>query len=231
MNHDTEREALRYDQPPEALASDHPWLRIRDLVTSGTSVLDVGCGSGSLGRLLTTKGVAVDGVEMNPDRAAVAAEYLRTVAVGPAGSETRSQLATNYDFVLFTDVLEHVTDPTELLSWGRSMLAPGGRVIAQIPNSANWRFRMKILRGDWRYAESGFFDRDHVRFFDVRTAQDLGNDLGLVPESVSYPPMDLPWKFRYKKHWARTLADRWPNLMAAHVLVVWQDPVVRSACR
>src|SRR5215471_542036 len=39
-------EGGRYHKDVFALDADHPWHRLRELVPPGTTVLDVGCGSG-----------------------------------------------------------------------------------------------------------------------------------------------------------------------------------------
>ncbi len=164
----------RYHKDVETLAADHPWHRIRAHVPPDSSVLDVGCGSGALGSFLSSRTANVDGVEVNDDRADYARQHLKTVVTGEAGPSIDSALPRSYDVIIFADVLEHVVQPDQVLAWAASKLADDGRIIALIPNSANWKFRRKMMRGDWSYAETGYFDRDHLRFFDVRTARAAG---------------------------------------------------------
>ena len=44
-------------------------------------------------------------------------------------------------------VLEHLPDPRAYLAAARTLLAPEGRLIVQVPNAACWQFR--LLRGAW----------------------------------------------------------------------------------
>ena len=83
---------------------------------------------------------------------------------GEAGPTIDAALPRSYDVIVFADVLEHVAQPDQILAWAASKLAVDGRIIALIPNSANWKFRRKMLHGDWSYAETGYFDRDHLGF-------------------------------------------------------------------
>jgi SAM-dependent methyltransferase len=39
-------------------------------------------------------------------------------------------------------VLEHLPDPRPYLETARDLLAPGGRLIVQVPNAASWQFRL-----------------------------------------------------------------------------------------
>jgi cyclopropane fatty-acyl-phospholipid synthase-like methyltransferase len=215
---------MRYHKDVETLADDHPWHRIRALVPAGARVLDVGCGNGGLGRFLMVDGREVDGIEPSPERAEEARQVLRTVVTGFAGPGASASLTGDYDAVIFADVLEHIAYPTPTLEWAGSLLSAQGRVIALIPNSANWKVRRKVLHGDWSYADTGYFDRDHVRFYDLRTVRELGPSAGLEEASIEHIPGELPKPIRY---WtaaaARATAFR-PNLFAGHELISWRVP-------
>jgi SAM-dependent methyltransferase len=214
-------EQARYHKDVETLALDHPWYRIRDHVSPGALVLDVGCGSGELGSFLAARSREIDGIEPNADRAENARQYLRTVVTGAAGPAADAQLQPSYDVIIFADVLEHIVDPERVLRWAATKLTASGRILALIPNSANWMFRRKILKGDWSYGDTGYFDRDHVRFFDVRTARELGRGAGLVEAGIEYVPGRLPKPFRGWSTGARVATELRPNLFAGHVLAIW----------
>ena len=217
-------ERTRYQKDVQTLAHDHPWHRLRALVPPRARVLDVGCGSGGLGRFLMVDGREVDGVEPNPERADEARRFLRTVVTGVAGPDASASLAGSYDAVIFADVLEHIAYPTPTLEWAGSLLAKEGRVIALIPNSANWKFRRKILKGDWSYADTGYFDRDHVRFYDVRTVRALGPAAGLEEASLEHIAGELPKPVRYWSAAAARATALRPNLFAGHELISWRVP-------
>ena len=81
-------EEARYHKDVLALAADHPWHRLRELVPPGSAVLDIGCGSGDLGRFLADRASHVDGLEPSAERAEVARRYLRRVVNGVTGGPT-----------------------------------------------------------------------------------------------------------------------------------------------
>ncbi len=161
-------ERIRYHKDVDTLAADHPWHRIHARIKPGDTVLDVGCGSGGLGQLVGQTAGDVDGIELNEDRATEARLHLRSVVNAPGGPEADALLPGPYDVVIFADVLEHITEPAPTLEWAATKLAADGRILALIPNDANWKVRRKILKGDWSYADTGYFDRDHVRFLEHR---------------------------------------------------------------
>jgi SAM-dependent methyltransferase len=219
----TERtEGERYQKDVQTLDADHPWHRIRELIPTGAIVLDVGCGSGDLGRFLADRAASVDGIEPNDERAESARKHLRTVVTGLGGPAAHPELAGPYDVVIFADVLEHMGYPDETLIWAASLLSPNGKIVALIPNSANWKFRRQIVKGDWSYSETGYFDRDHLRFFDTRTARELGTRVGLVELDVQFTPGRLPKPLSRSPKAAAFAAARRPNLFAGHVLVSWR---------
>jgi 2-polyprenyl-3-methyl-5-hydroxy-6-metoxy-1,4-benzoquinol methylase len=159
-------------------------------------ILDVGCGFGSLGRQLNAaKARVMHGIERNP----AAADHLQGVyqryliADGEAGLEQLH--AERYDCIVFADVLEHLVDPWAVLRKAREMLTPGGAIVASIPNIRNIAVLFDlVLRGRWRYQDSGLLDRTHLRFFTRAEIHDLYAAAGLTIERIEvnrdrYRPM------------------------------------------
>jgi SAM-dependent methyltransferase len=127
----------------------------------GRRVLDAGCAGGYIARELVARGYHVTGIDLVrlPDFPAevdfIAADLDRGLP----------PLDRTFDLVLCADVLEHLRDPLRLLVDIRRYLAPGGRLIASLPNSGNAYFRANILLGRFPQHDKGLFDRTHVRFF------------------------------------------------------------------
>lgn len=129
-------------------------------------VLDVGCGAGAFGVELKKKAAAeVWGVE--PDGKSFEKAVTRLDRAFHGFFDEKTGLPENYfDCIFFNDVLEHMVDPASALRLAKKLLAPGGKVIASIPNIAHfptiWHL---VFGGEWRYAERGILDRTHLRFF------------------------------------------------------------------
>lgn len=206
------------ESPPETLdALTEPiygaYAQIRSLVHPGTTVLDIGCGNGKVGAYLSDGGATVDGIEPSANRAEVASSRLRYVSREPAATDGSDPLlAPKYDLVTMLDVVEHIADPAPVLAWAASRVKTDGKLIVLIPNSAHWRFRTQVLRGDWRYQDSGLFDRTHLRFYDPNTAREL-KPPGMQEVGT--------WYFSPGAGFSR-LGTRWrPRLFALHVMIAW----------
>lgn len=145
---------------------------IGSLARPGARVLDLGCGSGSLGRYLAeTKRCVVDGLTLNEAEAALARPYYRRVEV--ADLETADLLglfgAGQYDHIVCADVLEHLRRPETLLNACEALLAPGGRLLYSIPNAAYSGLIAELMQGEIRYRPEGLLDATHLRFFTRRS--------------------------------------------------------------
>jgi SAM-dependent methyltransferase len=128
-------------------------------------VLEVGCGTGQLGRLLRQRGHHVSGIELMSQAAEEAADHLDDVVCGDVETIELPWPDASLDAILCGDVLEHLADPWRTLRRLSALLVPGGLVIASIPNVQNYRVIRGLLRGRWDYRERGLLDFGHLRFF------------------------------------------------------------------
>jgi SAM-dependent methyltransferase len=142
-------------------------------------VLDVGCGAGHLGRLLKERGHHVTGIELVPEAAAEAEQWLDDVVTADAEAGLPFAPGT-FDAVIFADLLEHLVDPWRVLREAATLLTPSGVVAASVPNVQNLDVLRRLLRGRWDYRERGILDRGHLRFFTLETIRDLFDRAGLT---------------------------------------------------
>ncbi len=153
-----------------------------ELIGDAARVLDVGCSSGYLGAALACPGRTVTGVERDPEAARVASERLDEVVVADLdGTPLRELFAgRQFDAVVLGDILEHLADPEAALRDAVELLAPGGAVVASIPNVAHGALRLALLQGRWRYRDEGLLDRTHIRFFTRASVLELVHGAGLA---------------------------------------------------
>jgi len=158
---------------------------------NGRRVLDIGCGTGELAALLAGRGYEVTGIERVPiqDPALASAFELLLADVENGLPPVKGA----YDFVICGDVLEHLRDPAKLLRQIHSVLTPSGRVIASLPNSGHYYFRLNILFGSFPQHEKGLFDRTHVRFFMWDGWRELfaGEGFQFLSVRATVPPFEL----------------------------------------
>jgi methionine biosynthesis protein MetW len=228
MGEKGEPDSLRYDghtDAPQEVAR-----MLAELVPVGSRVLDVGCGTGSVSRIIAdTRDAKIIGIEPDPCRATAARarglqvhEQLFTPAV--------LQLLEAFDVIVFADVLEHVADPGNFLQLALRALLPGGRVIASVPNVAHWSVRLDLLRGRFDYQPVGIRDATHLRWFTAETVRSLFETNGLRVISlqhtagVTLPEYEnrRPWRWmpRDRRHAiVRALACRLPLLFGCQHIV------------
>jgi 2-polyprenyl-3-methyl-5-hydroxy-6-metoxy-1,4-benzoquinol methylase len=143
-------------------------------------VLEIGPATGYITEILVQRGCRVTCIEKDPAAAELAQRFCERMIVANV-EELDFEAAFSeqqFDVVLLGDVLEHLVDPGAVLAKAAKVLAPGGYVVASVPNVAHGSVRLALLRGDFRYSEMGLLDRSHLRFFTRETLADLFRDAG-----------------------------------------------------
>jgi SAM-dependent methyltransferase len=157
-----------------AVLADHMRFVLQSVESAGITgpVLDVGCGGGLFGRLLAERGWRALGLDYSPDAASVAWRVNGMPVV--CGELSRAPLPPGrFAAVTMFHVLEHVYDPVAYVSAARDLLAPGGRLIVQVPNADCWQFR--LLGRRW----NGLDVPRHLTNFRTRDVRALLQNCGL----------------------------------------------------
>jgi|ERR1035437_1650484 2-polyprenyl-3-methyl-5-hydroxy-6-metoxy-1,4-benzoquinol methylase len=144
-------------------------------------ILDVGCGTGTFGKLLKEKdsNLIVWGVEPNKMAAKIAIENLDKVFNSIFNEELNFQ-NQNFDCICFNDVLEHLINPKAALDCALKFLNSNGCIIASIPNVRCYTVLKDLIwHGEWKYKKSGILDATHVRFFTKQSIYRLFKESGL----------------------------------------------------
>lgn len=189
----------------------------------GRRVLDIGCAEGYLAEILVARGFAVTGIDLPGTPHADSIEFAE--ADLDAGLPRFDQ---DFDFVLCADVLEHVRDPLRLLRECRQRLAPGGVLIASLPNSGHAYFRANVLFGRFPRHDRGLFDRTHLHFYmwegwtELLTAAGFrmeGLRLSGVPVGLALPAWEGSAGVAALEWLSFQLARMWKTLFAYQFIV------------
>ena len=117
-------------------------------------------------------GATITGIEPDTEDAAAAARvYDRVIA--SRLEDVREDFAGRFDAILFGDVLEHLSDPSDALVLVRPWLSERGVVVASVPNIGHWSIVDDLLRGRFDYIPYSILSGTHVRFFTRSTLRDL----------------------------------------------------------
>jgi 2-polyprenyl-3-methyl-5-hydroxy-6-metoxy-1,4-benzoquinol methylase len=165
-------------------------------------VLDVGAGAGAnaLALRALSPRVHLTAVEPNPRAAAqlrAACDVVHEVELSSWLAEPKPRGA-EFDAVLLSDVVEHVVNPVQFVT--ELVQFPALRnalFLVSVPNYAVWYNRLLTLAGRFEYAESGLYDRTHLRFFTRSSIARLLSHSGLrVIEQAATPSLAqslAPW--------------------------------------
>ncbi|MDB9376887.1 glycosyltransferase [Nodularia sphaerocarpa] len=176
----------------EALDENNSLRKIFELVENNLRVVDFGCATGYLAKLLKKKGCIVTGVEINSDAAQTAEQHCEEVIVADLDfiSVLKILPAQEFDIAIFGDVLEHLRNPGKVLAETKQILKKDGYVIASIPNIAHAAIRLSLLQGRFDYTNLGILDNTHLRFFTRKTVKELFEKAGYLEEIVDCTKLD-----------------------------------------
>ena len=111
-------------------------------------LLDVGCSMGTLMGVAQELGWQVEGVEPNPKAAKLARQQGFKVYEGFLTASLAQQLPGDYQCVVMSDVIEHLTDPPETVRLAKELLAPVGILVVITPNLDSFfcrKFQLKPM--------------------------------------------------------------------------------------
>ncbi len=185
------------------------------LVGAQRDVLDVGCASGYLGKLLIPHGHRVYGIDGNEKAVEEARGWYDGVLCADLNKHDLAApfQGKTFDTIIFADVLEHLLEPEEVLRYFRRLLKTDGKIIVSLPNVALWRVRLNLLLGRFDYADYGVLDRTHLHLYTFASAQRLLEGAG-YRVTATHPAMNL---FGFG-----VLTDLFPflrSLLAIHIIL------------
>lgn len=188
---DLEAPARVGPQHTSKLGFESPHTLALKRVPPGSSVLDVGCASGTLSRALKGKGCSVTGIDQFP--ISDPSRLDRHIQCDLDQCELPVDLDT-FDRVLLLDVIEHLRSPevfVERLRKSRS----GVKDTAIIATTANVAFlitRLMLFCGFFNYGTRGILDLTHRRLFTFSTFRKLFEQAGYRVDEVRGIPAPFP---------------------------------------
>ncbi|MCK5783759.1 MAG: class I SAM-dependent methyltransferase [Desulfobacterales bacterium] len=106
----------------------------------GSSILEVGCGSGQLAVYLKKRGYHIEVTDISQD----ILDEIRDVhsIKGYCGKLEDIRFSKAYDSIIFNNVLEHVSNPVSALQKAEQILANEGFIFIEVPNIAGLQFML-----------------------------------------------------------------------------------------
>ncbi len=155
------------------------------------SILDLGCGNGSLAKLVKERqSCHVTGIELNKPAAAIAKSILDTCICDNLNRYDPRLTNKKYDCIILADILEHLISPWAVLKKFSHVLTENGTIVTSIPNVAHPWIISQLQKGLFRYELAGILDMTHLRFFTKTTIGQLFYKAGLKIKSMRAWPSD-----------------------------------------
>ncbi|NBQ54150.1 MAG: glycosyltransferase, partial [Proteobacteria bacterium] len=156
------------------------------------TILDIGCGNGSVARRMMQAGNVVHGMDRADYRHAAPWSGFNQIDLD---RDAITLDTSSFDAIVCLDVLEHLKRPEELLlsirEAQKSDKAP--LVLLCTPNIAFITVRLALLLGFFNYSDKGILDIDHSRLFSrqsfLRMIRNSGYDV------LEFAGVPAPWDF------------------------------------
>lgn len=186
---------------------DH--LFIVDVVEPGSRVLDLGCGRGTLLKLLVDrKGVRGTGVEIAEEKVYEAVGKGLTVYHGDIDEGLSDYPEGMFDYVILSQTLQQARE-TELVM--REALRVGRRLIVSLPNFAHWSARVQLMfmgrAPVTRNLPYEWYDTPNIHSVSIKDFRIFALERGMKIVRAFYLGRKGPVRF-------------WPNLFAEHGVFV-----------
>ncbi len=178
----------RYDISLDTNADDALTLIGRE-IPERSRVLELGCGNGRLTRYLASvKSCRVSVVDRDSFLFQKAAAFASDGICDDLEKEEwrRYYEKCRFDRIVMADVLEHLTDPADILKTCVPLLNSGGRVLISVPNFAHNDILMQLFHDELMQTETGIMDYTHVTIFTYQGIKAFLKSCGLKEVKIMY---------------------------------------------
>ena len=197
---------------------DH--LFIVDQVPQGSRVLDLGCGSGTLLKMLVDrKGVRGTGIEIVEEKVYDAVAKGLTVYHGDFNEGLSYYPDNSFDYVILSQTLQEARETVQILF---EALRVGEHVVASFPNFGQWRSRFQLLlRGRAPVTKSlpyQWYDTPNIHSLTIKDFRRFARDQGIRVVREFFVREKGPLRL-------------WPNLLASYGVFVLERNDVPNGAR
>jgi methionine biosynthesis protein MetW len=159
-------------------------LFIAEMVAPGARVLDIGCGDGTVLRILSQLG-GVDGRGIELSQAGVNSCVAQGLSViqGDADTDLVYYPDLAFDYAILSQTIQATYSPRDVL---KQLLRIGRRVVVSFPNFGHWRVRTQLLFGGKMprtdNLPDSWYDTPNIHLCTIKDFVALCRDMGVKIE-------------------------------------------------
>jgi len=190
------------------------WIKPR------STVLEFGPAHGRMTKFLKENlQCSVTIIERDAESGTEAARHADRALIGEIEGNIEGELwvqklqGSTFDYIIFSDVLEHLHNPAKTLAATNEFLRASGSIIISVPNLAHNSILIELWKNRFEYRSTGLLDETHLRFFSKTSLLKLVHQAGL---------------FVYNAHNARNVVE---NTEFNHSLADMPAEVARAMAR
>lgn len=159
-------------------------LLLAEMVKPGSRVLDVGCGDGTLLRILAeTRDVDARGIEIQQSGVNQCVARGLSVVQGDADTDLANYPDNAFDYAILSQTIQATHRPRDVLE---QLLRIGARAIVSFPNFGHWRVRSQIMFAGrmpvTKNLSFAWYDTPNIHFCTIKDFIALCDDLGASVE-------------------------------------------------
>ncbi len=195
-------------------------------VGENKKVLELGCATGYITKLLKQKKCFVTAVDTDSDAISKTKHIADEVIQADLNEPQSLTIKKHYSVVLLMDVIEHIIHREELLQYIKQWLTSDGILVLSTPNIVHLRVRLDMMLGKFVYTEMGIMDNTHVHFYTRETILEELTKAGfIIKECIGSADLgQVPFVGRILKHIPKYVQFRvvslFPRLLAVQWLIV-----------
>jgi len=172
---------------------DSPHKRAVDRIKEGSYVLDIGCHSTKLAKILNDtkncKITAIDKSEKLENSSFIEKYFSFDLDNGLPDLDYNK-----FDYILLLDVIEHLKNPEEFMTRLKQKTEknPNLKIITSTGNVGFLIIRLMLLFGSFNYGHKGILDKTHTRLFTFSSFKNLMVQTGFNIKRISGVPAPIP---------------------------------------
>lgn len=166
-----------------------------------SSILDYGCGGGRFVVEALDKGYSVTGAEYNPDLVANLSKTFTKASFLTIDDFYKSD--AKYDIIFLSNVLEHLTNPKEIMLKLRERVSENGLFVLEGPVENNFNLTL-LTRKIIFFIRKNFFGKKashtptHILYANRKNQEQFLKDIGLTTLYYEIKESNWPYPMRYE---------------------------------